>query len=86
MSGGFRSFYYHRVLVAISFFFSFLQLHNQLLLQRLLLTFITEWYKPVVLNIWVVTPTGIIYQIVCLSDTYTLIHPSSKISYKTVIK
>ena len=33
-----------------------------------------------VLNPWVATPLGYVYQIFCISDIYTMIHKSSKIT------
>ena len=34
----------------------------------------------VVLNLWVLTPRGAIYQIPCISDIYIMIQNSSKIT------
>jgi hypothetical protein len=50
-----------------------------------------KWILPVVLNLWVMTPlgllnnpfTGFTYQISCISDIYITIHNNSKIAVKT---
>jgi hypothetical protein len=34
---------------------------------------------PIILNVWVMTPLGLAYQLSCISNIYSTIHQSSKI-------
>ena len=43
-------------------------------------------FTAAVLNLWVMTPLEVAYQLFCISAIYSRIHNSSKLSYKVATK